>query len=92
MIRTDKNTLYAEISREIATRISRNLVKRLGTPEGSNWSRNGAWFTETTFRFRLDDGSAWARLGMGPTRRMVTMQHNDKSETVRLWVYTVRNA
>ncbi len=74
------------IPRAVASRIERNLFARLGQPETSSASDLGEWITEATFRFRLDDGSTWARLGMGPTRKLVTLSYSDKRDAVLLTV------
>lgn len=78
-----------EISAPCARRIALSLVAKLGTPEGSSWSeRGGQWCTETTWRYRRPDGSPWARLGYGATRKMVTLSRNDsRPDVVRLHVY-----
>lgn len=79
------------ISRAIASRIERNLLARLGQPETSSASDLGHWITEATYRFRRNDGSAWSRLGFGPTRKLVTLSYDDKRETVRLTVARCAN-
>ena len=65
------------ISPHSARLLSLRLCAKLGTPESSAWSCQNRWHTESTWRFRTDDGSAWSRLGHGPTRKMVTLASRD---------------
>jgi len=70
-------TYVRPISPVSARKLSLRLCATLGTPESTAWAHDGRWFTESTWRFRTDDGSAWARLGHGPTRKMVTLATRD---------------
>ena len=65
------------ISAESARKLSLRLCATLGTPESSAWSHESRWFTEATWRFRVQDGSPWAQLGFGKTRKMVTLATRD---------------
>jgi hypothetical protein len=63
------------ISEQSAKKLCHVLTRKLGTPEGgSPASFMGRTEYEHSWRYRLDDGTALARLGYGPTRKMVTLQ------------------
>lgn len=70
----------------VASRICAKLTALLGSPETSSGMVNGVWCCDAAWRFRRDDGSTWARLGMGPTRKMVQLVWNDRDATARLLV------
>ena len=66
-------TRKIRISELVAQKLSQKLCKKLGTPEGNSGCYMGKWLTQSTWRYRRDDGSNWARLGYGPTSKMVTL-------------------
>lgn len=71
-----------QISAESAIKLSRALTAKLGVPEGSGGALLGAvstWEHCTSWRYRTDDGSGWARLGYGPTRKTVTLTSREKA-------------
>jgi hypothetical protein len=70
-------TYVRPITADWARKLSLRLCATLGTPESAAWSHDSHWHTEITWRFRTNDGSAWSRLGFGPTRKMVTLATRD---------------
>ena len=79
------------ISADAARKLSVRLCAKLGTPESASWSHESRWHTEATWRFRADDGSAWSRLGFGPTRKLVTLATKDGVPTfVHVYVCATR--
>lgn len=79
------------ISAEAARKLSRILSAKNGSPEGGSpgCDRRGTEY-QWTWRYRVNDGSAFARLGFGPTRKMVTLSElTDKCgvTTCRIWVH-----
>jgi len=79
------------ISENSARKMSRVLMSKLGQPEGGDACCDH-WGTEwqSTWRYRHDDGTTWARMGYGPTRKMVTLsERTDKTgkKTFRFWVH-----
>lgn len=81
------------ISDTVAHRLSARLVATLGTPEGSSGMETGSvWVSESTWRYRTDDGSSMARHGYGPTRKMVTLRsavQPDGTTSYVMFVYNV---
>jgi len=69
------------ISAAQASKASRVLCSKLGTPETSSGFVTGGtshYHASASWRFRHDDGSPESRLGFGPTRKMVTITSDEK--------------
>lgn len=76
------------IPASVASRISRTLCAKIGTPESSTGSLLGVWHSEVTWRIRRNDGSGWAKLGFGPLRALVSLSYRDNAtESAILTVY-----
>ncbi len=66
-------------------------MSKLGQPEGGSPNCD-FWGTEwqLTWRYRKDDGTTWARMGYGPTRKMVTLSERTEKtgkKTFRIWIH-----
>lgn len=69
------------ISAAQAFKAHRVLCAKLGTPETQSGFITGGtshYHASASWRFRFDDGSPEARLGFGPTRKMVTITSDEK--------------
>jgi hypothetical protein len=80
-----------QIKAESARKLSRVLMAKLGPPEGGSAGCDH-WGTEYqfTWRYRHNDGSTWAKLGFGPTRKMVTLSRfepKNGTPVFRMWIH-----
>ena len=83
-------TKALDLSETQARKLGRVLTHKCGSPEGGSpacFMGRTEW--QWTWRYRIDDGSALARLGFGETRKMVTLsetEHREKT-SFRAWVW-----
>lgn len=71
------------ISATQAFKASRVLTAKLGMPETASGFITGGtshYFSQSSWRFRRDDGSPLARIGFGPTRKMVSITKDEKPD------------
>ena len=80
-----------QLSADSAHKLSRVLTAKLGTPEGGSpgCDIRGTEY-QWSWRYRHDDGSALAKRGFGPTRKMITLSRfepKNGAPRFRFWVH-----
>lgn len=71
-----------------AEKLSRILTAKHGPPETASGvvPFMGIAFCDHSWRLRDDDGSALARLGFGPTRKLVTLSRSERAGQIAYYV------
>lgn len=79
---TARRTICKNVTPAVANAICANLTRKGLHFDGFSGCERGAFTSQTSFHFRRNDGSAWARLGHGPTYKLVSLIRTDRGGQV----------